>query len=384
MIIQNAKIITQGRIVIGDCLIKNRLIEVVGDQIDLTVAQDVGEEIIDARGRYLAPGLIDLQLNGALGHDFTQSPDSIWTVAAELPRFGVTGFLPTIITSPLSKTAQAQQVLADRPTEYVGAEPFGLHVEGPFLNPEKKGAHNPNHILSPELISLDSLSAWQKDDGVWLVTLAPEIDGALPMIEKLVGQGVIVSAGHSMATLAEARAGFAAGICYVTHLFNAMPPLHHREPGLVAAALADESITIGLIPDGVHVHPDLVKLVWQLAPNRVNGVTDGMGAMGMPAGEYILGDYEVLVSDREARLPSGTLAGSIVLPMQVVKNLVLYTQCGLPDAIHSMTAVPAYLMGIGDRKGRVETGYDADLILFDGAFNLEKTLIGGEIIYDRK
>ena len=382
MIIQNAKIMTQDRIVSGDCLIKNGLIERIADQIDAIGDRNAGEELIDAAGKFLAPGLIDLQLNGALGHDFTQSPESIWAVAAELPRFGVTGFLPTIITAPLAKTAQAQKVLADRPAGYIGAEPFGLHVEGPFLNPEKKGAHNPNHILPPTSIDIDSLCDWKKDRGVWLVTLAPEIDGALPLIEKLTSQGVIMSAGHSMASLTEAQAGFAAGIRYVTHLFNAMPPLHHREPGLVAAALLDESITVGLIPDGVHVHPDLVQLVWQLAPNRINGVTDGMGAMGMPAGEYALGDYKVLVSETEARLPSGTLAGSVVLPMQVVKNLTLYARCSLPEAIRSMTAVPADLLGLGDRKGRVEIGYDADLILFDERFNLEKTIIGGEIIYD--
>lgn len=384
MIIQNAKIVTPDQIILGDCHIQNGLITKVEAQNKLSKEQEPSKKVIDAQGAYLAPGLIDLQLNGAFGHDFTQTPESIWLVAADLPQYGVTGFLPTIITAPLRTTAHAQRVLADRPTNYAGAEPFGLHVEGPFLNPVKKGAHNQNHILPPDSISLDILGNWSKDAGVWLVTLAPEMEGALLMTEKLAGQGVIVSAGHSMATLAEAKAGFAAGIRYVTHLFNAMPPLHHREPGLVAAALLEESITIGLIPDGVHVHPDLVRLVWEIAGDRINGVTDAMGAMGMPPGEYVLGDYTVQVSETEARLDSGTLAGSIVLPMQVIENLTLYTQCDLTDAVRSMTAVPADLLGIGDRKGRVAVGHDADLILFDEVFNLEKTIIGGEIFYDRK
>ena len=251
MIITNAKIVTPDEIVLGDCHIQNGQIEEIFAQGKSASEQVASERIIDAQGAYLAPGLIDLQLNGAFGSDFTQSPETIWSVAADLPKFGVTSFLPTIITAPLETTVQAQKALNNRPTNYVGAEPLGLHVEGPFLNPIKKGAHNPNHILSPESISLDALADWTPDSGVRLVTLAPEMEGALPMIERLAGQGTIVSAGHSMATLAEAKAGFAAGIRYVTHLFNAMPSLHHREPGLVAAALADDSITIGLIPEGV-------------------------------------------------------------------------------------------------------------------------------------
>lgn len=381
MIFKNAKIVTSDEIVIGDCLINDRMVKQVGGTIGFSSSDD---KIIEAEGMYLAPGLIDLQLNGAFGHDFTHRPESMWEVAADLPRFGVTGFLPTIITSPLQTTASAQQVLKNKPKGYIGAEPFGLHIEGPFLNPEKKGAHNENYILSPDSISLDLLKGWTSNEGIRLVTLAPEMNGALEMIETLVGQGVVVSAGHSMATFAEAQAGFSAGISYVTHLFNAMPPLHHREPGLAAAALSDELITIGLIPDGIHVHPDLVRLICRLAPNRINGVTDAMGAMGMPPGEYRLGDYTVHVTEVEARLPSGTLAGSVVLPMQVIQNLVLFTRCSVVDAIRSMTQIPADLLDMSGRKGRVEIGYDADLILFNDAFEIEKTIIGGEIIYDRK
>ncbi|MFT5193644.1 MAG: N-acetylglucosamine-6-phosphate deacetylase [Cellvibrionaceae bacterium] len=387
MIIRNAKIITPDDVVFGHCLIKNGVIE----KITVGNAEENAEENredfesvewFDAEGDYLAPGLIDLQLNGAFGHDFTHAPESIWAVAAELPKYGLTSFLPTIITSPLATSSAAQKVLANRPVGWRGAEPLGLHIEGPFLNPAKKGAHNANYILEPSSITSANLADWNVENGVRLVTLAPEMPGAIPMIKQLVGQGVIVSAGHSAATMAEAKAGFQAGISYITHLFNAMPPLHHREPGLVGAALADESITIGLIPDGVHVHPDLVRLVWQLASHRINGVTDAMGAMGMPPGDYALGDYTVHVSATEARLASGTLAGSIVLPIQVIQNLVLFTDCKLEDAIGSMTTVPADILGIGGRKGRIAPGFDADLILFDEAFNIKKTIIGGKINYD--
>ncbi|MEM9778227.1 MAG: amidohydrolase family protein, partial [Chloroflexota bacterium] len=228
------------------------------------------------------------------------------------------------------------------------------------------------------------MASWSAENGVCLVTLAPEMAGGIPLIQRLVEQGIVVSAGHSMATFDEAQEAFDAGLSYVTHLFNAMPPLHHREPGLAAAALANSSITIGIIPDGVHVHPELVRLVWQLAGGRVNGVTDAMGAMGSSPGDYLLGEYPVTVTETDARLQDGTLAGSIVQPMQVIKNLVKYTRCSVAEAVGSMTAIPADLLGIEKQKGRLKVGLDADLIMFDEAFNLEKTIIQGSIVYDRK
>ncbi|MEM9776303.1 MAG: N-acetylglucosamine-6-phosphate deacetylase, partial [Chloroflexota bacterium] len=278
LLIQNAQIVTEAQTYLGACLVKDRLISALFDQPFPEQIQ--AQSVIDAAGKYLAPGLIDLQLNGAFGYDFTQTPETIWPVAARLPELGLTGFLPTIITSPLAKSNQAQQVLKQRPEGFAGTIPLGLHLEGPFLNPLKKGAHNPNHILPADEAPAEELADWSAENGVSLVTLAPEMVGGIPLIKRLVEQGVVVSAGHSMATFDEAQEAFDAGISYVTHLFNAMPPLHHHEPGLAAAALASSFVTIGIIPDGVHVHPELVGLVWQLAGGRVNGVTDAMGAMG--------------------------------------------------------------------------------------------------------
>ncbi len=381
ILIQNAQLILPDQVSLGACLVKDgQIATIFAEPFPALVHAD---RVIDAAGSFLAPGLIDLQLNGAFGDDFTQSPETIWPVAARLPELGLTGFLPTIITSPLAQSRLARDVLKKRPKNFNGTVPLGLHLEGPFLNREKKGAHNPDHILSAQQAPAAEMAEWTAENGVRLVTLAPETDGAIRLIRQLSDQGVVVSAGHSMATFAQAQAGFAAGITAVTHLFNAMPPLHHREPGLAAAALADGSITLGLIPDGVHVHPELVQLVWRLASGRINGVTDAMAAMGSDPGEYKLGDYTVTVSETDARLPSGTLAGSIVRPMQVIQNLVAYTFCSVADAVRSMTAVPADLLGIGAQKGYLVTGQDADLILFDRAFNLEKTIIQGSIVYDR-
>lgn len=334
-------------------------------------------QVIKAADGVLAPGFIDLQCNGAFGYDFTQHPQTIWQVAAQLPRYGVTGFLPTIITSPAATVAQAQQVLQQRPCAFRGAAPLGLHLEGPFLNPHKKGAHSPRHMRPP---TLEAAAGWGPETHIRLVTLAPEQPEALAVIAALAARGVIVSAGHSAATFAAAQAGLAAGVRYGTHLFNAMPPLHHREPGLVGALLAHEAVVIGIIPDGIHVHPALLKFVWQAAAPRLNLVTDAMAALGMPPGEYDLGAFAVTVDEATCRLRDGTLAGSVLSMDTAVRNLITYTGCTLAQAIASVTTIPADLLGLGQRKGRIAPGHDADLVLLTPDLHVAMTMVNGQIV----
>lgn len=334
---------------------------------------------VHAPGHFLVPGFIDLQLNGAFGLDFTQQPETIWAVAERLPPYGVTGFLPTVITSPLATVQKAQEVMGARPSAFVGAEPLGLHLEGPFLNPQKKGAHNPRHLQLP---TLKAVADWSPETHVRLVTLAPELPGALPVITALAERGIIVSAGHSMATFAEAKAGFAAGVRYGTHLFNAMPGLHHREPGLVGALLDDARLTMGIIPDGIHVHPALLKMAWQIAGPRLNVVTDAMAALGMSPGAYDLGDFRVTVDEATCRLPDGTLAGSILGMDTAVRNLITYTGCALAEAVGAVTAVPADLLGLGLQKGRIAPGYDADLVLLTPDLQIAMTMVHGNVVYN--
>ena len=270
-----------------------------------------GAEKIDAAGKYLVPGLIEMQLNGGFGYDFTADPSTIWTVAADLPQFGVTTFLPTVITSTIPNTAKARKVITDgKPAGYKGCNPLGLHLEGPFLNPEKKGAHNEDYICTAKPANIDG---WSPDGGVRLVTLAPEMPDALPAIKTLADRGVVVSAGHTQATYEEAMAGFDAGITYGTHLFNAMPPIHHRKPGLPGALLYDERVTVGIIVDGVHVHPSLVKVIWEaIGPKRMNSVTDALAAMGLPPGSKCkLGDYDVIVTEKVCTLEDGTISARL-------------------------------------------------------------------------
>lgn len=334
--------------------------------------------VIEAKGLTLVPGFIDLQLNGAFGHDFTQNPESIWPVATQLPRHGVTAFLPTIITSPLAVIEKAQAVMAARPSSFTGADPLGLHLEGPFLNPQKKGAHNPDYMLPP---SLAAVADWSPENQVRLVTLAPERPSALEVVAALTARGVVVSAGHSMATFAEAQAGFAAGIRYGTHLFNAMPAMHQREPGLAGALLADDRAVIGLIPDGIHVHPALIKMVWRAAGTRLNIVTDAMAALGMPPGQFELGPYQITVDDQSCRLADGTLAGSILSLDTAVRNLISFTGCTLAEAVATVTTRPAALLGLDGQKGTIAPGYDADLVLLTPDLQPVLTIVNGEIVY---
>ncbi len=366
------EVIENGSLIVGD----GRIRAIGGPDLPLPGDADV----IDAKGLVLAPGFIDLQVNGGFGLDFTADPATIWDVAARLPRYGVTNFLPTIITSPLETIHQAQDVLmAGPPPGWSGARPLGLHVEGPFLNREKKGAHNPDYLRPPELADV---AGWSPDSFIRLVTLAPELPGALDVIDALATRGVVVSAGHSTASFEAAAAGFDSGARYATHLFNAMPALHHREPGLVAAALADSRVTVGLIPDGLHVHPALVNLVWQLlGRERLNLVTDAMAAMGMSPGEYLLGDFRVTVDEMSARLPDGTLAGCVLSLDAILRAFRAFTGASLADAVATVTTTPARLLGVEDRMGSLRPGAAADMVLLTPEGEVIETLVAGERLY---
>src|SRR5918994_3448463 len=253
---------------------------------------------LDAAGLLVVPGSIDLQCNGAVGIDITTEPERLWEVAAALPRWGVTAWLPTIVTAPAAIRGRALAALrSGPPPELAGDEvrcavPLGLHFEGPFLAPERRGAHPAEH-LGPPHRALVSDEGWTRDAGVTLVTLAPELPSALDVVRDLVASGVVVSAGHSSASAGEATAAIDAGITGVTHLFNAMAPLHHRDPGLAGVALTDERVRVGAIADGVHLHPAAVTLAARALGERLCLVTDAVAAMGL--------------GGVEARVPLGVL-----------------------------------------------------------------------------
>lgn len=346
------------------------------------ISRPAGAEEIDASGLILTPGFIDLQINGAFGHDFTADPASIWPVAAQLPRYGVTSFLPTIVTSPLETVTAARGVVSRGPNYGPrGAIPLGVHVEGPFLNPEKKGAHNPAYLRLPDP---EVVKDWSSARGVRLVTLAPELPGALDLVAVLVKQGVVVSAGHSTATCREAEAGFDVGIRYGTHLFNAMPPLHHREPGLAGALLTDGRPVSGLITDGIHTHPSMIRLAWRaLDSGSITLVTDAMAALGMAPGRHLLGDLDVVVDEQSARLLDGTLAGSIVSLDAALRNLIAYTECSLAQALPAVTTTPAKVLGLGAKLGRIAPRYLANLVLLTPELEVQAAIAKGQLVYER-
>ncbi len=360
--------------------IENGLIRALGNPADGSTDLPSGLPSLDAGGNLLTPGFVELQINGALGQDFTEDPESIWRLAAELPRFGITAFLPTIVTAPLERIAQAQAVWQrGEPEGFAGAIPLGLHLEGPFLNPLRKGAHNPAYLRIPDPALV---ADWSPQTGVRLATLAPELPGALETIRTLHAQGVKVSAGHSMATYAQAQAGFDAGIKYGTHLFNAMPPLEHRAPNLPGALLTHPGIGVGIIADGIHVHPAAVQLAWMAkgAAGEITLVTDAMAALGMPAGKYTLGDFDVQVDDSSARLRDGTLAGSILQPTQAIRNLQTFSGCTQAQAIAAFSANPARVLGLTDR-GIIARAARADLVMLSAQGEVLSTFVAGKQVY---
>jgi len=377
--ISNATVYTPDTVIErGAVLVERGLIIAAGPSGDVPCR--AGADELDAAGLILAPGFIDLQVNGAFGDDFTDDPAVIWRVAGKLPRYGVTSFLPTIITSPLEKVAAGRKIVtAGRPAGFRGARPLGLHVEGPFLNPQKKGAHNPGYLRLPDAAAV---ADWSPETGVRLVTLAPELPGALDAIAALSSRGVLVSEGHTMATYEQAEAGFDAGARYGTHLFNAMPGLGHRHPGLPGALLTDDRTIVGFIADLVHTHPSVLTLVWRaLGAARLNLVTDAMAALGMPAGTHLLGDFAVTVDATSARLADGTLAGSILSLDQALRNLIDVTGCSLAEALPTVTTTPAKALRLDGERGRIEPGCVADMVLLSRDLRVRATICEGEVVY---
>lgn len=303
------------------------------------------------------PGLVDLQVNGAAGIDLTAEPHRLWEVAAALPAYGVVAFAPTVITSDPEARATALATLAAGPPRgWSGAEPLGLHLEGPMIAPARKGAH-PEHWLRPP--SLDLVDGWSREAGVAMATIAPELPGALEVIARLVAEGVVVSVGHTEATAAQVADAVSAGARMVTHLGNAMPPLLPREPGPVGAALGGAGLVAdlvaGLIVDGHHLDPLFVRTAWRaLGPSRFVSVTDTTAGLGLPDGPARLGDQDVVVADGTVRLADGTLAGSAASLPGCLRLLVAQTGCSVADAVATASSTPLALLGLPPREETVE------------------------------
>ncbi|MEY2401503.1 MAG: N-acetylglucosamine-6-phosphate deacetylase [Ilumatobacteraceae bacterium] len=366
---------TDGKLIEADVLIDGLRITAVAPR-----ERQRPSHFIDASGCSVLPGFVDVQLNGAMGVDLTTQPERIGEVAAFVVQCGVTSFMPTVISSSPGDTTAAIAVLREWCHETKpAARSLGVHLEGPFLNPQRAGAH-PAHRLRPP--SLAEAEGWTRDSGVGMVSLAPELPQAIEVIKRLVANNVAVCAGHTTATPSELDAAVAAGVRGVTHLFNAMGPINARIPGPAGAALADSELIAGLIVDGIHVDPGMVRLALRaMGPNRIALVSDAISALGLRHGTYSIGDTHVTVDDSGVHTPDGVLAGSVLRFDEAVRNLMAFTGCGLAEASISASTTPAQLAGRRD-IGRLTPGYAADVVVLDENNNVAVTMVDGRVVFD--
>jgi N-acetylglucosamine-6-phosphate deacetylase len=328
----------------------------------------------------IVPGFVDLQINGGYGIDFTRQPDQADVVARRLPETGTTAFLPTIITSPFHSYPERINDLVSGLLPILETRVENNHLEGPYLNPLRQGAH-PLELLRP--IDVDELLHWANSKYVRLVTLAAELPGGDQAVRKLTQAGIITSLGHSDASFSQTQVSLKNGIRWATHLFNAMRPINHREPGLIPALL-ESDIPCGVIADGIHVHPAMLRLAFLLKGSHgLTLVTDAMAALGMPAGEYRLGEDVVIVGEKDARLQNGTLAGSLLRMDEAVRNMVAFSGCTLFEAVSMASSTPAKLLGLEGLMGKIASGYLADLVILDEHLQVTHTFIDGQLVYSK-
>ncbi len=363
-----------GRLVLGDRISRGRV--VVADGVIAAVdAGDTPDE--DDGSPFIAPGFVDLHVHGFGGHDAMGGRDALDGMARGLLRRGVTSFLPTAVTAPLPGlagfAADVRSWIPAAPGD--GAEPLGFNLEGPFLAAARKGAHDPAHLVAPASLASDALDDLL--DGLRVITIAPELPGALDLISRLAGSGVVVSLGHSAATVDEARRGYAAGARSTTHLFNAMSGLDHRAPGLALAALLDDRVATELIADGFHVAEAMWPLVARLKPpNRLLLVSDALAVAGTTDVAGRIGSLAIeVVGGRAVLAGTQTLAGSVIGLNDAVRNLVA---AGIPlhDAVAAASTNPLDLLGITDR-GRLAVGRRADLVELDADLRLRRVMRAG-------
>ena len=332
---------------------------------------------------YILPGFVDLQVNGSHGIDvMNASPDEIATLSRHLAREGATAWMPTAVTAPIEKIAQVHESIANayensrQAISSDSAAILGMHLEGPFISPLRLGAH-PTLNLEPRGDAFERVLAMR---ALRLITLAPELPGAIEAIRRLAARDVVVSIGHTNATLDEANAGIAAGARMFTHLFNAMRPLNHRDPGVIAAALAPSPAFAAIIPDAVHVHPAMLRLA--VAARGKDGiilVTDKVALAQTSGVEKNVGRARAAIRDGAARLADGTLAGSIISMLDGVRVMIEKAGVSIGDAAVMAATNPAKLVGANDR-GRIDVGARADLIVLSPALELKSVHIGGREI----
>ncbi|MCX8071311.1 MAG: N-acetylglucosamine-6-phosphate deacetylase [Candidatus Binatia bacterium] len=361
-----------------------RIEEGVIDRVDQDVAAP-GARVIEAQGYLVVPGFVDLHLHGAFGL-FCESgrSEQILDLSSKLPQFGVTGFLPTVATLPRRRLQAAVEAIAMAAGGEPGARILGIHLEGPFLNRHCAGAQNRRWMRPPDLAEFDDLVG-RSSGLVKMITVAPELPGALPLIAAAAERGITVALGHSEASEELTLVAVDAGATHVTHLYNAMAPFHHREPGLVGVALSEPSLTVELIADGHHVRPRALELAWRARGGAGMVLVSDAVALGLPQGEYeLLGKRCVVQNGAVRTAGGGALAGSALSLDQAVRNLFRWLPTIAPERVFEAAAVnPCRILGIDHAYGRIEAGYQADLVVLDQNYEVAYTIIGGRVVYER-
>lgn len=378
------KYIVGGKIVLPEAVVADKALAFdteSGKIVGLVDAAPAGADVIDAKGGYVAPGLVDVHIHGYLGEDTCDAkPEGIKKMAYGVAANGVTSFLPTTMTvakAEIVAALDAVRSLKEESTKWDGAEILGVHAEGPFINPSKKGAQAEENILVP-----DADFILEHADIIKSVTLAPEMDKDHACIKKLAADGrVLVSMGHTDATFEEAMSAARDGVNHATHLFNAMSALAHRNPGVVGAALASENVSVEVIADTFHINPGLYSIVSKVKGDKMVLITDCTRGGGMPDGEYTLGGQPIFLKGIECRLADGTIAGSVLKLNNAVKNVLDYTSLSVNEVFKMASLNPAAAIHCDDRIGSLEAGKDADIIIADENINIVTTIKKGRTIY---
>ena len=365
-------------------LVEDHVIVEAGSRVASEVPH--GVRVVNFGDAVLAPGFVDIHIHGGAGHDVMEADaDGLSAVEQLLFKHGVTSYFPTTVTAPLDKTWSALDRLANAiesasrcdESRKVRARPLGIHLEGPFISHARRGVHPPQNLLLPTLPAFDRF--WQAARGhIRVMTIAPELEGAGEVIAEAARREVCVSLGHSNSDLNSARAAVAAGARHATHTFNAMRPLDHRDPGILAEVLTDSRLSADIIADGIHLDPTIVELF--LKAKGVDGavlITDAISATGMPDGRYRLGTFEVEVKNGRC-LADGKLAGSVLTMDRAVRNVMHFAHWDLQQAIRLATLNPARVAGFTDR-GKLEAGAVADFVVLSPSGEVRNTVIGGEV-----
>jgi N-acetylglucosamine-6-phosphate deacetylase len=384
VVIENGTVMTPSEAIEkGVVVFEDGKITAVGQRNRVKVPRSA--RVIDASGKIVAPGFVEIHVHGGKGRDVMDaSYEAVKDIAKFLVSHGTTSFVPTTISAPRSdllRAVEAVKKAMEKGTD--GAEVLGAHLEGPYINPEKRGAHDADYVRLPSLDEFEEI--WEASNrAVKIVTLAPELEGSKMLIQRLRELGIVASIGHSNATYTQAVDAMKRGVRHATHVFNRMSGFDPREPGVVGAVLVHDELTAELICDGIHVHPAAMSLLTRVkGSKKVVLVTDAIRAAGMPDGEYALGKQRIIVKDGVSRLESGDFAGSTLTMDRAVRNIVRLVGTPLQTAVKMATINPAAVVNVDENKGSLEPGKDADIVIIDDEINVYLTTVKGKILYRR-